>query len=349
MASLSTTRVPVPRNGTSPGVALSIVIPCYRSAAWLDELVARIDAATAPFRGRRELVLVNDASPDDTWSAIRRLCAAHDWVRGIDLYFNAGQFCALLAGLERARGDWIVTMDDDLQTPPEEIPKLVDAAFRHPDTDAIIGSYAQKRHAWHRRVGSRLVARLFERLYGKPDRLQTTSFRILRRELAGVLCAHQTRRPVMAALILQSTHRVRNVPVEHHPRLQGRSGYTLSRLVGHTLDSVFSASTLPLRVISSIGMVAAIASLLLSAFYFLRWLHGDILEPGFTTLVLLLTFLAGLILASIGVVGEYVMRVVTEVTGQPRHAVREEVDGSRCGEVDPERSAAFGYDAGARA
>lgn len=311
----------------SPLRSVSIVIPCYRSGPWIDELVERIGEATDELRGRRELLLVDDASPDETtWPAIRRAARRYDWVRGIGLQFNVGQFRALLAGMARARGEWIVTMDDDLQTPPEEIPRLVAAAAAHPEMDVVIGAYGARSHDLVRRLGSRGVAWLYARLYGKPRHLQSTSFRILHRRLARVLCAHGTRRPLMGALILQSTtpQRMMNVPVEHHPRPHGHSGYTFSRLVNLALDNVVNASTLPLRGISLLGLGVAAGSFVLALFYFGLWLTAEIREPGFTTLVLLLTFIAGTGLFSIGVVGEYVQRVVTEVSGQPLHVVREE-------------------------
>jgi len=310
---------------------LSVVVPCYRSGAWTDELVERIDRATSDLKGRRELILVDDASPDTTtWPAIERAAAERDWVRALRLQFNVGQFRATLAGIERATGDYVATLDDDLQTPPEELHRLMRAAVEHPEMDVVIGAYTTKQHSRLRNLGSRFVSWLYRRLFGKAAGFQTTSFRLMKRSLASVLCAHRTLRPQLGALILQSTqpgHRM-NVRVEHHARAAGESGYGWGTLVHLALDNVFQTSVAPLRAMSMAGLSVALGAFVLSLFYLVRWSLGYIREPGFTTLVLLMTFVAGMMLLSIGIVGEYVQRVVAEVTGQPRYVVREEVEGA---------------------
>lgn len=307
--------------------SLTIVVPCFRSGAWTADLVNRIDHATRDLKGRRELILVDDASPDSvTWPALEEAAQDRGWVRAMRLQFNVGQFRATLAGMEHATGDWVATLDDDLQTPPEEIPKLLRAAAENPEMDVIIGAYARKRHSLLRNVGSRIVSSLYKRFYGKPEDFQTTSFRLIRRSVAQVLCSYDTRRPQLGALILQSTqpqHRM-NVEVDHHDRVHGESGYTWGGLIELGLDNVFQASLAPLRVMTVAGFGVALGSFVLSLFYLGRWALGYIQEPGFATLVLLLTFIAGTMLLSIGIVGEYVQRVVAEVTGQPRHVIREE-------------------------
>ena len=319
-------RVHAPESASRPG--LSIVVPCYRSGEWLDELVDRVDKALKDVAASCELVLVDDASPDEeTWAAIRRNAQHRPWVRGVSLQFNVGQFRALLAGLERAAGDLVITMDDDFQTPPEELPKLVRAAREHPEMDAIIGAYTHKRHSRLRNLGSRIMGVIYEQVYGKPRDLQTSSFRILKRGLVETICAHGTKEPVLGAIIVRSTHRLMNIPIEHEPRTRGRSGYTLSGLVGLGLNGLFSSSTAPLRLISALGILTAFASFGLGVAYAVEWARGRILEPGFTTLVLLITFLSGIILMSIGIIGEYVIRVVAEVSGAPRFIVREEIGG----------------------
>src|SRR5262249_51435602 len=146
-------------------------------------------------------------------------------VRGIDLLFNAGQFRATICGLEQAQGPFLITMDDDGQHPPEEIPVLIHALRGRPDLDCVFGAYRQKKHGPIRNFGSWLKEQLNEWLYDKPRNLQTTSFRILRREVAMAICAHRTARPVIGPLILKSTRRIADVEVDHRPRAAGSSGY----------------------------------------------------------------------------------------------------------------------------
>ena len=320
-------RLLVNRRDVGSGLEISIVVPCFRSGAWLESLVDRVVDAMEPLGRAYEVILVNDASPDDvTWPTIRKLAATHSHVVGVDLMGNVGQFRALLCGMDSAAGQLVVTMDDDLQNPPEEIPTLIAAIDADAELQAVIGSYRQKRHSWFRNLGTRLVARIYRNAYGKPEGLQTTSFRILRRPLVDAVLAHQTVRPVIGALILQSTSRIANVEVEHHPRAEGGSGWRMGRLVGAAIDNTVNASTAPLRFVSLAGIVIAVISFVLAAWYFVRGLLGDISVAGFPTTVVLIVFFGGSILAAIGLLGEYVIRIVSEVTGQPRYVVRERVD-----------------------
>ncbi len=195
-----------------------------------------------------------------------------------------------------------------------------------PTLQAVIGSYKGKRHSLMRNLGTRLMAKIYDRVYGKPAELQTTSFRVLRRPLVDALLSHRTVRPVIGALILQSTSRIANVAVAHHPRAHRRSGWRMRRLLGATVDNVVNASTAPLRFVSSAGIVLSLLSFVLGAFYFVRGLITDTGVAGFTTLAVLTIFFGGSILAAIGLLGEYVARIVTEVTGPPRYVVRERID-----------------------
>ena len=306
---------------------ISIVVPCYRSGAWLESLVERVIDTMATLDRPYELILVNDASPDDiTWPAIRKLAASHPQVVGIDLMGNVGQFRALLCAMESARGDLVVTMDDDLQNPPEEVPKLIAAIEADEELQCVIGSYHQKRHSWFRNLGTRLVARIYRRAYNKPEGLQTTSFRVLRRSLVDAVLAHRTVKPVIGALILQSTSRISNVDVAHDPRAEGGSGWRVGRLVSATIDNIVHASTTPLRFISLSGIGIALLSFGLAAFYLMVGVFGNNPVAGFPTIVVLVIFFGGMILAAIGLLGEYVVRIVTEVTGPPRYVVRERID-----------------------
>jgi dolichol-phosphate mannosyltransferase/undecaprenyl-phosphate 4-deoxy-4-formamido-L-arabinose transferase len=305
----------------------SIVIPCYRSGRWLPELVKEIAAHAGDRLEALELVLVDDASPDaETWPAIERLAREQPFVRGLRLQFNVGQYRALMAGLEASRGDWVVTMDDDFQTHPRELPRFFEAALAHPGMDAIIGRYPEKRHNAVRNAGSRLFARLQERLYDRPADLETTSYRILSRPLVDTLVGSRVIDPVFPSIILTNTRRLMNIDIEHHARAHGASGYSFGRLVGIVLGQVFDGSAVPLRAVSLLGLAVSAGSIAFGAYSFFSWWRGTIQEPGFTTLVLLLTFLSGTILLSLGVMGEYVMRLVVQLSGTPRYVVRSSTD-----------------------
>ena len=321
----------------------SIVIPCYRSGGWLAELVKEIVAHAGDRADALEIVLVDDASPDrETWPAIQQIAREHDFVRGLRLQFNVGQYRALMAGLEAARGDWVVPMDDDFQTHPSELPRFFEAALAHPEMDAIIGRYPAKRHGPVRNAGSRLFGRIQQGLYDRPADLETTSYRILSRPLVDTLVASRVVDPVFPSIILSSTRRLMNIDIEHHARAHGTSGYSLSRLVGIVLGQIFDGSAIPLRAVSLLGLAVSAGSVAFGVYSFFSWLRGTIQEPGFTTLVLLLTFLSGTILLSLGVMGEYVMRLVVQLSGTPRYVVRSSTDERASLEVDLERP--FGPD-----
>jgi dolichol-phosphate mannosyltransferase/undecaprenyl-phosphate 4-deoxy-4-formamido-L-arabinose transferase len=300
----------------------SIVIPCYRSGGWLDELVERIHATMGMREGSFEILLVNDGSPDDTWRAIEELCSRSPQVRGLDLLSNVGQFRATMCGLEHAEGEIVVTMDDDLQHRPEDIPRLAGAIQADPELDCVFACFREKRHGPLRRLGSALQQRLNVALYGAPPGFRYSSFRAMRRPIARALCAHRTAEPVLGPMLLQTTRRMANLELEHEARQHGASGYSLVRLAGIVRDKVIGASTLPLTLVSLSGLGAAVLSVLLGLYYLVQYWTGRIGFPGFTTQVLLIAFFGGMTLLSIGILGEYVVRILREVTGAPRYQLR---------------------------
>jgi glycosyltransferase involved in cell wall biosynthesis len=233
-----------------------------------------------------------------------------------------GQFRALMCGFAHARGRYVVTMDDDLQHPPEEIEKLYRHLVEHPELDAVFGAYVAKQHSSGRNLGSLFVRTINTYIFHKPRDLVMSAFRCLRRELVDALLAHQTRYPVIGPLILSSTRRIANVSVKHDPRRHGVSNYRLSRLVRTTLDNVLNFSALPLQVISIIGVaVAGISFLLGVVFLAIRLLHGTA-PTGWTSLFLAINFYGGLSLLAVGVIGEYLVRILGESKGQPLYIVR---------------------------
>ena len=304
----------------------SVVIPVYGSGDWLEELVTAVGAAMKPLEGGFEVILVHDCSPGPaTWVAVENCAARHDWVRGIDLLYNTGQFRALLCGMEEARGDLVLTMDDDFQHPPDELPVLIKSLEDDPAALCVMGRYEQRSHGLWRKLGSRMFSGILARAYGKPKGIVTTSFRIMRRPLVEAVLAYKTAKPQLGPLIVSITDRVVNVPVRHDERRRGTSNYGLFSLLRTTADSVVNASTAPLRFISSFGLICAIASFGMGIYYFVRWLTGGIGLQGFTTQILLTIFFGGMMLLGIGVVGEYVGRIIAELTGPRRYQIARRV------------------------
>jgi dolichol-phosphate mannosyltransferase/undecaprenyl-phosphate 4-deoxy-4-formamido-L-arabinose transferase len=307
----------------------TIVIPCYRSENWLEELVSRVDIVMTSIGEPFELILVNDASPDNTWTEIQRVAKKYPFVRAFDMFTNVGQFRALLCGFEHARGQLIITMDDDLQHPPEEIPKLITALKAQPNLDCIMGIPREKKHSRIRNLGSRLMNWLNTVFFNKPPNLKLSSFRLMRRELViHGICAHPTSKPIIGPLILKSTKRVANTEVKHNQRNHGKSGYSLFKLTLITLDNIFYNSTLPLKFFSIVGLVCSLASIIIAVYFFISYIFGATKVPGFTTPVLLICFFGGTSLFSIGLLGEYVIRILEEVNRPPRYVIRQEINSS---------------------
>ena len=315
---------------------LSIVVPCYRSGDWLGELAEQVAAALEPSGLRFELLLVNDASGDETWNVIKEIPGRFDFARGLDLLFNTGQYRATMCGMQHARGELVVTMDDDLQQSPGDILSLVRPLQDDPSLDCVVAAMRGRRAGLLRRLGSGLMGGLFRITYGKARGLKMSSFRALRRRLVEAVCQFETVKPNINPLILQSTSRIENVDVNHQVRAGGRSGYNLLRLGRLMFDNVLSVSTLPLKVVSTMGLVAALGSVVLGIYYFVQAMQGQFNEKGFATIVLLILFFGGMTLLSIGLLGEYIIRIMDEVRGRPWFVVRQQSGGGD--ELDPGES-----------
>jgi glycosyltransferase involved in cell wall biosynthesis len=323
----------------SGNVELSVVIPCYRTSSALEELLARLTTSLQGVGKPYEIILVDDCSPDDLSEKVRDAQARYPHVRYVELMFNVGQFRALICGLAHARGRFVVTMDDDLQHPPEEIQKLYAHLSAHPELDAVFGAYVTKQHTSGRNLGSLFIRTVNTYVFGKPRDLVMSSFRCLRRELVDTLLAHRTRYPVIGPLILSSTRRIANVAVQHDPRKHGVSNYRLGRLIRTTLDNVLNFSALPLQVISLVGVgVAAVSFITGAAFFIIRVVRGTG-ATGWTSLFLAINFYGGLSLLAVGIIGEYLIRILGESKGQPLYIVRRRLGEdneplSRSGEAD---------------
>ena len=308
--------------------SISVVIPCYCSADWLEDLTNEIITNLSNSQDDFEIILVDDCSPDGgrTYNKIVELSEKLESVIGIRLQFNVGQFRALLCGLEESKGRIVVTMDDDLQHPPNQIMDLVEPLFCNPDIDCVIGRYKVKSHNILRNLGSKLVGRILQKLHNKPRGIKTTSFRAMRRTLVDSIIGHKTARPVMGALVLKSTNRIMNVEVEHRKRPHGESGWGIRPMFSATMDLVFNSTTWPLRSLWYAGFIIAFASILAAGKITLEYMNGEINEPGYASIFILIVFFGGLQLLGIGMIGEYVDRIISEVQGSPRWVISERTD-----------------------
>lgn len=303
----------------------SIVIPCYRSGLWLPELVKQISNAMESISESFEIILVNDRSPDGgvTWNAIYELASRYNNVVGIDQLYNTGQYRATLCGLSQVRGQFIITLDDDFQHPPEEIRKLIDAMRENREYDCILGDFvSQKKHSMFRNFCSHCFNRFVNWTNGLPPETPSSAFRIMKRSLVDALVLYEGNNLMLGAMIMQLTKKIGRVPVNHNKRLQGESGYSFAQLVRITLDTALFSSTLPLRAFSAVGFACALFSVLAIGYYLTRWCFGGVSVPGYTSQILVITFFGGMTLAGIGILGEYIARIIAEVTGFPKYKIQ---------------------------
>jgi glycosyltransferase involved in cell wall biosynthesis len=301
----------------------SVVVPCYRSGKTAALLYERLEKVFADLGRTFEVIFVDDDSPDGLGQVLDELRArAPDRVGVVHLLRNAGQHAALMAGLHRVRGEVVVTMDDDLQHPPEEIPRLL--AALSPEVDVVYGGADQRRHAAWRNLGSAMVRGLMVVTIGKPRRLVLSSFRVLRREVADALTRARSPYLFLDAEIFRVTTRAIHVEVEHHPRADGRSSYTLGSLARLATNLVFNHSALPLRLISVLGISAAVLALGFGSTIIAKRVLGIPQQLGWPSLAVLITFFGGATLFSLGMIGEYLIRIVHQTALRPQFHVRRE-------------------------
>ncbi len=268
-----------------------------------------------------EVIYVNDASPDGSLKVLRALHEAHDNVRVVDLYRNYGQQNALMCGFQFCRGRYVVTMDDDLQNPPEEIPRL--HARLEEGFDAVIGAPKNKQHAAYKNFGSRAIRKVNHMVFKPKKDLRMSSFRLIRRELLDQIKDLRTPFPYVSGMLLSASSNLANVDVEHHPRSQGRSGYTLGKLVALSYNLLINYSSLPLKLMGYLGLLVSAFSFLIGTVFIVRKLILGQVPPGWTSLVVLLSFFFGLLFMMMFVLGEYVSRILRELSNERQYSIKE--------------------------
>lgn len=291
----------------------SIVIPVYNSARIVGETVDRVvdvfTRAGLPF----EVVLVNDGSPDDSWQVISGRARSMPNVVALDLMKNYGQHYANLAGLTEATGDYVITMDDDLQNPPDQALLLIDKALAG-GHDVVFGEFEQKQAAGFRRLGSRLIGLVNRRIFAQPADLVVSNFRILRRDVVDRIVASRTAYPYITGQALMFSGDRANVTVRHDPRPLGKSNYSLVRILRLVLTILFSYSSWPLRAAAVLGFTISGLSFLLGGFLVVRALVTESSVPGWTSIMVLVSLFAGFIIALLSMIGEYVVRTLNTVS-----------------------------------
>lgn len=302
-------------------MSLSIVVPCFRSVGTLRPLVAGIAAALSPAHGPYEVILVVDDDEDGTWAVAAELAARDPAVRAVRLSRNYGQHNAIVAGVRAARHDVVVTMDDDLQHPPEEIPVLLRALT--PEIDLVYGVPLAEEHHALRSLASQLVKWGLARALHIRDARSVSAFRAFRGHLTPVFSQINGPHASIDVALSWATTRVTATTVEMRRRADGRSGYTFRTLLRHAGNMVFGFSTSPLRLVTAVGVAVGLIGLALFAKLTFSYFNGATTVAGFTTIASMVALFASAQLVALGVVGEYVGRIHSGGMGRPTYIVRE--------------------------
>lgn len=303
--------------------SLSIVIPVYNSEGSLATLIGRLQPVLTAHGAPFELILVNDGSRDGSWKVIEDLARKHDWIRGVDMLRNYGQHNALLCGIRFARHELVVTMDDDLQHPPEEIPKLLAALT--PDRDVVYGAPEREAHGLLRDLASQITKLALQKAMGAATARSVSAFRVFRGQLRDGFADFRGQFVSIDVLLTWSTTRFAAVRVRHDKRAVGASNYTYGKLLTHALNMVTGFSVLPLQIASVLGFVLTLFGVCVAAYVIYNRLVHEVVVEGWTSLAAMIAIFSGAQMFALGILGEYLARVHFRMMDRPSYAVRESV------------------------
>ena len=303
---------------------ISFVIPCYRSTATLPGVIKEIQGTMEKLgRYSYEVVLVNDCSPDDTFETIKDLCEKNENIVGINLAKNFGQHSALMAGFHHVKGDIVVCLDDDGQTPADEVDKLL--LRLEEGADVVYAKYVQKHHSGFRNWGSHVNELMTRIMLGKPKELFLSSYFAARRFVVDEMLNYTGAYPYVLGLVLRTTKNIVNVEVNHRERQAGVSGYTLKKLLGLWFNGFTAFSVKPLRVATMMGVLCAFVGFAYGIYTIIKkiFIQPPDLVVGFSALMSVLVFMGGMIMLMLGLVGEYIGRMYISMNNSPQYVIRE--------------------------
>jgi undecaprenyl-phosphate 4-deoxy-4-formamido-L-arabinose transferase len=309
---------------------ISFVIPCYRSEKTLKSVVDEIKETMQKLnKYDYEIILVNDGSPDNTWDTVKDL-ALNDKdkkITGINFAKNFGQHAALMAGLGGTKGEYVVCLDDDGQTPANEVDKLLNAL--EDGADAVYARYSHKKHNIFRNFGTLMNEWMAGVMLGKPKDLYVSSYFAVKRFIVDEMIKYESSYPYIIGLVLRSTKNIVNVDVNHRSREVGTSGYTFAKLMALWINGFTAFSIKPLRIATLSGTVFAILGFIYGIYTIIKKFVNPDVPMGFSALMSAMIFMGGMIMLMLGMIGEYVGRVYISQNKNPQYVIREKVGDER--------------------
>lgn len=303
-------------------IEYSVIIPVYNSVDTLDELCLRITAVFKEISGDYELILVDDCSIDDSWKKLQELKKKDGRIKIIQLMRNFGQHNTTMCGFNFAEGEYLVTLDDDLQIFPEDIPKLI-SEIKSGNYDVVYGVYGQKKHPIFRNIGSRMVLSAYKLIF--KCNINITSFRIMRRDILRLIKDYDMNYTFIDGLIAWNTNRIGTVSVMHTERKKGHSGYTMFKLIALSLSMLTNFSIFPLQIASLLGIIFSLIGFCMGVTFFILKFIINIPVAGFTSIIVAVTLFSGVQLLSVGLIGEYIGRVHLNINKRPQYSIRKAI------------------------
>lgn len=301
---------------------ISFVIPCYNSEKTISNVVHEIKDSQLPYD--QEIILINDCSSDETWKVISGIAKTNPSVKAINFSKNFGQHSALMAGYRVATGDFVVSLDDDGQTPANETYKLIEEIEK--GYDVVYASYKNKKHSKFRNVGTGINNKMCQWLIGKPKNLDITSFFVAKKYIIDEIVKYENPYSYIPGLVLRSTKNISSVPVEHRNREEGKSGYSFRKLVALWISGFTAFSVKPLRLATMFGMIIAAGGFI----YFIYTIIHKIINPqtpmGWTSTISIILIIGGSILFVLGMIGEYLGRVYLSLNKEPQYIVKDKIN-----------------------
>lgn len=303
---------------------ISIVIPVYNSENSLEELTKRIDKVMSNLQKSYQIVYVNDCSTDNSYETLKRIRAGNSNITIIDLFRNYGQPIATMCGFNYCNSDYVVTMDDDLQQDPEDIPILYNKIIE--GFDVVIGEYSSKKHSFIRNIGSYVIRGLNKWIFKLKDKnLKFTSYRIMRGVVIDHIKGESSIYPYISGLLISATNRITNAVVCHNERKYGTSSYKLSTLIALSYNLIVNYSSIPLKLVGYVGLVISVFSLCFGSYFMIKKLLLGSIPAGLTTIIVLISFYNALIFIFLFFLSEYVYRIIKEVSQKKQYVIREVV------------------------
>lgn len=303
---------------------VSFVIPCYRSEQTITHVVDEIQRTLARLSEYDyEIILVNDCSPDNTFEVIRELCEKDSRITGINLAKNFGQHAALMAGFRHVQGDIVVCLDDDGQTPADEVGKLLCGIEK--GSDVVYARYNHKKHSTFRNFGSHVNELMTRVMLGKPKELFVSSYFAAKRFIIDEIIRYENSYPYVIGLVLRSTKKITNVEVNHREREAGTSGYTLKKLLGLWFNGFTSFSVQPLRIATVMGGSFAVLGFIYAIYTIIKKFVNPAVPMGFSSLMSAILVIGGMVMIMLGLIGEYIGRIYITLNNSPQYVIREVV------------------------